>query len=100
MPTNNSIPPNVKIPKTIQFAQAFIPGASCQFCDRPAEPGTKPALCIVHVDLVIILSILQKSDLEINLENAAALLRRGLANNGQWAITEDQLPALFSEFFN
>lgn len=86
------------IPKNIQFERAFVPGETCRYCDALAEPCVTPPLCALHLDLVIIISTLQKCAQPVNTANALAVLRRGLANNGEWTLTEETLPELFADF--
>ena len=81
---------------TTAFEIAFIP-QTCRFCDTEAERCTTPPLCARHLDIVIIVSYLQRNDLDVSLDNALVLLN-GCQADGGWIITKAELKTMFPEF--
>lgn len=73
------------------------PRTICKYCDAVSEPGVKPPLCALHLDLVVLIAFMQKRDEAITAEGLKARLRQARARGGRWAITEDDVDVLLSD---
>lgn len=71
--------------------------AACSRCDRPATPYTTPPLCEFHLDLLMLISDMQKHNILITLANVQQHLQNALAQGGQWALTAADLPGLLDD---
>lgn len=70
---------------------------SCHFCNAEPIGNTTPPLCPKHLDIVILVSHLQRNDLDVSLDNALTLLN-GCQADGGWTITKAELEIMFPEF--